>query len=269
MPQIHPTAVIEGDVALAEDVVVGPYCVLTGPVTVGAETTLVGNVYLQGPITLGARNVVYPFTCLGFAPQHLKFDPATHGAGLVIGDGNTFREHVTVHRAFATEPTRIGDANLFMAGSHVGHDCRVANACILTNAVLLGGHVDLADRTIVGGGTVIQQFARVGRGAMISGRCGISLDVPPYALITGVNLWASVNLIGMRRAGIAREDIDDARWVHRVVCRDGHSPKRALEILRERGERPIVAEYVRFLESCRRGYCSGRVKERHEPAMAP
>ena len=119
MPSIHPTAVLEGDVSLADDVAVGPNCVLIGPITIGAGSRLVGNVWLHGPLRMGEGNVVYPFACLGFAPQHAKFDPATAGPGVLIGDGNTIREHVTIHRAFTDEaPTTLGDRNFLMASSH-------------------------------------------------------------------------------------------------------------------------------------------------------
>lgn len=264
MPDVHVSAVLEGDVQLGEDVVVGPWCVIQGPAVIGNGTRLIGNVYLHGPITLGQRNTIYPFACLGFAPQHARFDPETPGQGLVIGDGNTFREHSTVHRAFTEDgPTRIGDNNLFMAGAHAGHDCRIGSDCTLVNDVLLGGHVELRDNVTVGGGTVLHQFCRVGRGAMLSGGMGASNDIPPWFTLTGINVCATVNLIGMRRAGLSSDDIDDVRWAHRTLYRQGLAMKRAIDALRERRERPMIAEILTFIDESTRRICGATPKSRH------
>lgn len=261
MPTVHPTAILDGDVQLDDDVVVGPGCVLTGPARIGRGCRLIGNVWIQGPVEMGAENTAYPFVCLGFAPQHLRFDPSTPGRGLHIGDGNTFREHVTVHRAFTDEaPTTIGDRNYFMTSSHAGHDCRIGSDCVLVSGALLGGHVDLGDAVTVGGGAVIHQFVRIGRCAMLSGSMGLSLDVPPFFMLTGPNICGSVNLIGMRRRGLSREEIDDVRWAFRVIQRSGLSRPSALERLHERAERPLVAECLQFIESSQRGICPARAK---------
>src|SRR5688572_28308164 len=173
MAQVHATAILEGDIQLGDDVIVGPNCVLNGPITIGAGTRLIGNVYLQGPLTMGERNTIYPFVTLGFPPQDLKWDPAVAGAGLVIGSGNTFRESVTIHRATSHEtPTSVGDKNYWMVNSHAGHDCRIGSNCIFANGTLLGGFVRVDDRVTTGGNTMVHQYCRVGRGAMLSGGVG-------------------------------------------------------------------------------------------------
>lgn len=263
MPEIHPSAHLTGDIDLADDVQIGPGCVLDAPtgtaIRIGAGTRLIGSVYLQGPLTMGERNIIYPFGCLGFAPQDFKWDPAQAGAGVVIGDGNTFREHATVHRATSDEhPTRIGNDNFFMTGSHAGHDSTVANNCIFANAAAIGGHVQVDDRANIGGATMIHQFARVGRGAMLSGGVGATMDIPPFFMLTGINVVGSLNIIGMRRSGMTRDAIDDVRWVYRTLYRQNASLKSALQRLRDRAERPIVAEFIEFIESSRRGICTAR-----------
>jgi UDP-N-acetylglucosamine acyltransferase len=261
MAETHSTAIIKGEVDLADDVLIGPHCVLTGPLTIGAGTRLVGNVYLHGPLTIGRGNTIYPFACLGFAPQHAKYDPDEPGHGLVIGDHNRFREHVTIHRAFTEEgPTRIGDRNYFMAGSHAGHDCLIGNDCTLVNGAALGGHCMVEDRVIVGGGTVVHQFCRLGRGAMLSGAMGLGLDLPPWFMLTGHNICGSINLVGLRRSSASREEINDVRWVYRTLYREGLSMKKALEVIRIRADSPMVAEYVRFIEASDRGICPARGK---------
>ncbi|MHC4108803.1 MAG: acyl-ACP--UDP-N-acetylglucosamine O-acyltransferase [Planctomycetota bacterium] len=258
---VHPTAILDGEIDLGDDVAIGPHCVLTGSMTIGPGTRLIGHVYLNGPLEIGSNNVIYPFSCLGYAPQHAKYDPTQPGKGLVIGSGNTIREHVTIHRAFTDEgPTTIGDGNFFMATSHAGHDCRVADNCVFVNNCLLGGHVIVEDGVTVGGGSVVHQFCRLGRGAMLSGAMGASRDIPPFFMLTGTNVCGSVNVVGLRRSGLSRDDIEDVRWVYRTLYREGRSTKSALEALRQRGDRPLVAEYIAFVESSERGICSGKGK---------
>ncbi len=261
MPEIHPTAVIDDEVELAEDSSIGPNCVLSGPISVGPGTRLIGSVYLNGPLTLGRDNIVYPFSSLGFAPQHAKFDPKEPGKGLVIGDENTFREQVTIHRAFEDKgPTTIGDRNYFMATAHAGHDCQIGNDCTFVNASLVAGHVTVQDNVIIGGGCEVHQFVRLGRGAMLSGGMGTGLDIPPWFMLTGYNVCGAVNLVGLRRSGMPRDEIDDARWVYKTLYRDGMSIKSATELIRERADRPIVSEYIKFIEATDRGICTNRGK---------
>ena len=243
---------------------VGPHCVLDasiGRITIGTQTTLSGHAYLTGPLVIGARNRIYPFTTLGFPPQDLKWDPAVPGAGLVIGQGNTFRESVTIHRATSLEtPTRIGDNNYWMVNSHAGHDCTIGSSCIFANGTLLAGFVRIDDRVIFGGNTTIHQFCRVGRGAMLSGSMGLSMDLPPFFMLTGNNIAGSINLVGLRRSGMPSQDIDTVKWVYKTLYRDGVTPKRALETLRERIEHPLVREYIEFIESSKRNICPVRGK---------
>lgn len=256
--QVHSTAILEGDVQLADDVAIGPGCVLTGPITIGAGTRLIGHVYGTGPLTMGPRNVVYPFTCLGFAPQHARFDPATPGRGLVIGEGNTFREHVTIHRAFTDEgPTRIGDRNYFMATSHAGHDVQIGSDCTFVNGALIGGHVTIEDRVLMGGAAAVHQFCRIGRGAMIGATHATSASVLPWFTLTGSNICGAVNLIGLRRNGFTAEQIEEVRWVFRTVYREGLSLQNAVERLKQRAESSVVAEYLRFIEASDRPICKG------------
>ena len=259
MPAIHPTAILDCRCDVAEDVTIGPHCVLTGAIIIGSGSRLLGNVYLQGPLTIGKNNAIYPFTCLGFAPQHAKYDAEEPGCGLVIGDNNTFREHVTIHRAFTDAgPTRIGSHNYFMVNSHVGHDCAVGDHNTFVNNSALAGHCVMEDHVIIGGGTAVHQFCRIGRGAMLTGGTGVTQDIPPWFMLTGLNIWSTVNLIGLRRNGMSREQIEEVRWVHRIICREGHTVKTALELLKERSESPIVSEYIEFIESSERGICRAR-----------
>ncbi len=261
MPRVHPTAVVEGEVRLADDVEVGPFCVLRGPVTLGAGTRLLSQVHLQGPLEIGAGNLLYPSVCLGFAPQSVGIDPAKPGRGLVVGDRNVFREGTTIHRAMTDRgPTRVGSDGFFMANAHVGHDAWVGNHVILANGALIGGHVRVEDRVFVGGNAAVHQFCRIGRGAMLSGAMAMSLDLPPFFMLTGINTAGSINLVGMRRSGMPRSDIDDVRWAYRAMYGGEHrkTPRQMRAALGERADRPRVAEILAFLEASERGILSNR-----------
>ncbi len=269
MPHVHPTAVISGDVQLADDVVVGPHCVLAGKIRIGPGTTLVSNVHLNGPLWMGARNVCYPGVCLGFAPQDLKFDPAKEGAGLVIGEGNTFREHVTISRATRDDvPTTIGDRNYWMTQSHAGHDTRIGNDCVFANTVCFGGHARCADRVVIGGQTAIHQFVRIGRNTMLSGGSGLSADMPPFFMLLEINSVVALNTIGLRRAGFPRETIDHLRWAFRALYRRGSSVKRNVDLLREREHIPEVKEIIDFITSSKRPIADRLGRSRHRALQA-
>jgi len=257
--QAHPSAILEGDVELAPGVEVGPGCVIRGRVRIGAGTKLLGQVWLQGPLTLGARNTIYPFSALGFAPQHLDWDPDRDGAGLQIGDDNVIRESVTFSRAASDEaPTRIGSGTYWMANSHAGHDCQVGDRCVIANGVLLGGSVQVGEDVVIGGNVSVHQHTRLGRGALLSGSFGLNKDLPPFFMLTGTNICGSMNITGMRRAGMPHDQIDDVRWVFKTLYRKGLPLKRALEELQARADRPRVAEYLDFLAGMKRGLCPTR-----------
>jgi len=262
MQPVHATAVIEGRVDLPDDVTIGPGCVIDGSlgrVTIGPGTRLIANVYLCGPLSLGAANTLYPGASLGFCPQSLNHDPSRPGCGLVVGDHNTFREGVTIHRAMGDDgPTTVGHHNYFMANSHAGHDTRISDHCTFANGMLLGGHVTINERVTIGGNTSVHQFCRIGRGAMLSGCVGTTYDLPAFFMLTGLNITGGVNVVGMRRQGMSTEEIEEVRWVYKTLYRRKLPPRLALQALKEREERPLVAEYIAFLESSKRGLCPCR-----------
>jgi len=264
MGEIHPTAILDGTIECADDARIGPHCVIRGDVTIGSRTQLCGNVYIEGPMSIGSDNRVYPFVCLGFAPQHRAHDHESPGRGVVIGDGNTIREGVTVHRAFADErPTTVGSRNYIMANAHIGHDAVVADDCTLTHGSMLGGHTLVEDRVIIGGGGAVHQFCRIGTGAMVAGIISITQDLLPWFTATETNYCGSLNLVGMRRSGLAKDVIDDARWAFRIICRSGLTTPQIIERLRERAGHAIIDEYVRWIETSDRGYCAGRGRTSH------
>ena len=260
MPQldtIHPTAVIDGDVQMDDDVVIGPHCIITGPVRIKSGTRLMGQNWVHGHCEIGHDNVLYPGARIGGPPQDLGFDPQQPEPGIVIGNENTFREGFTAHRGKTDQPTRIGSNNFFMSNTHVGHDCQVHDHCILASGAVLGGHVVVEDRVIIGGNTAVAQFVHIGMGAFLTGGYATSQGVPPWFMLTCTNTCGSLNLIGMRRNGMDKDAIARRKWVYKTLYRSGHSLKTARETLEAQGEDPIVREYLDFLDASDKAICHG------------
>lgn len=252
---VHPTAVVSAAALIGDGVRVGPYAVIDGPVTIGPDCVLGPHVHLVGPLVLGRGNFVGTGTVIGTDPQHLGYQGQP--ARTEIGDFNTFREHVTVHRGSHVAGygvTLIGDRNYFMAHSHVGHDSRVASNCVLANAALMGGHCELQDRVFMAGSSALHQFVRMGRLSLLTGLEGVSKDVVPFLTVKDRYTVLGVNSIGMRRAGIPTADILVVRQAFRVLYRSDLMLKQAVDrIAAELGEHPLVAEMVAFVRSSRRG----------------
>lgn len=251
--QIHPTAIVSPEAQIGEGVRVGPYTVIEGAVTIGPECEIGPQVHLVGPLTMGRGNKVGTGTVIGTDPQHLGYKGQP--TSTEIGDLNTFREHVTVHRGSHVDlVTRIGDRNYFMAASHVGHDCRVGNDCVLANAALLGGHCQLQDRVFISGSAALHQFVRMGRLSFLTGLEGLSKDVVPFVMVRNRFALAGVNVVGMRRAGMSSSDIQAARRAFRILFRSELLLRAAIEHLeRELGTQPVVAEMLRFIRETKRG----------------
>lgn len=260
---IHPTAIIGPEAELAADVQVGPFAIIEGPVQVGPGCIIEAHACLNGPLAMGRENLVGFGAVLGKCPQSRAY----HGeaTGLRIGDGNTFREYVTVHRGTTDGggETRIGDGNLLMIGAHLGHDCQVGDGCTLVNGALVAGHVQLADGVILSGHAAVQQRVRFGRLAMLSGLGSTSKDVPPFVLQQGYNCVSGLNLIGLRRAGFASDTIDALRQAFRILYKEGRTQSAALgRIEADLGEYPEVIEFVDFIRGSSLGINPARDSSR-------
>jgi UDP-N-acetylglucosamine acyltransferase len=190
---------------------------------------------------------------LGEAPQHVKYNGEE--TRLEIGDDNIFREHVTVHRGTTyTGVTRVGNRNFLMCNTHVAHDCRIGDGCILANGALIAGHCVLEDNVYLSGNAAVHQFVRMGRLSLLSGVSATSKDVPPFVIQQGHNGTASVNTVGMRRAGIPAARIDAVRRAFHVLYREGLMLTAALAVVeRDLGTVPEVAEMVAFIRASARG----------------
>ncbi len=258
-PTIHPTAVIGPDADLAPDVEVGPYAVIEGPVRVGEGCVIEGHSCLSGPLTMGRKNLVSHGAVLGKSPQSKG-----HGGEstrLVIGDQNIFREHVTVHRGTVEGggETRVGDRNYFMVGSHLGHDCCIGDGCTLVNGSLAGGHVQLGDGCILSGHAAVHQRVRIGRLAMIGGLGSTTKDIPPFILMQGYNCVSGLNIVGLRRAGIAAATIHALRDAFRILYKEGRTQTAALErIDADLGGVPEIREFTTFVRESIQGIAPAR-----------
>jgi UDP-N-acetylglucosamine acyltransferase len=252
--RIHPTAVIDPEAILAGDVRVGPYAIIEGPVEIGPGCVIEAHACLAGPLTMGHDNFVGHGAVLGKSPQHRGYrgEPTS----LWIGNGNVFREFVTVHRG--TEQgkgtTRIGDRNMFMIGSHLGHDVRVGDGCTVVNNALVAGHVQLDDGCILSGHSAVQQRVRIGRLAMLGGMGATSKDIPPFVLQQGFNCVTGLNIVGLRRAGCTPETIEALRQTFRIFYREGRPHSAALDqIEAEFGGIAEVGEFVSFIRESKIG----------------
>lgn len=256
---IHPTACVGPECELGEGVEIGPHCVLTGKVKLGAGVRLLGHVYLSGPCTIGEGTIVYPFVCIGYPGQDVKFKPGDPTAGVVIGKNGILREHVTIHAATNTEtPTTVGDRVFMMVNTHFGHDCQIGNGVVMVNNSAVGGHGKLFDNCTIGGGSLVHQFTRVGRFAFLSGGIAVSADIPPFCIAGDRNRLAGVNVVGLRRSGVPRDHITALRTAFREFLRVSVPRDETLRTLRERGVNcPPLLELADFIESSKRSVCIG------------
>jgi len=252
---IHPTALIDPEARLAEDVVVGPYCVVGPRVRVGPGCRLDSHVVLQGDTEVGAHCRFSPFASIGGPPQDLKF--RGESTRLRIGSRNVFREGVTVHvgTAGGGSETRIGDGNYFMAQAHIAHDCRVGNEALFANAATLAGHVIVEDGATIGAFSGVHQFCRIGRQAFIGGYSVVTQDALPFVLTVGNRATShGINVIGLERRGVPADTIRDLRRAYRTLFRAKLRRDVALAAVEASwGGVAEVAELIAFVRDSRRG----------------
>lgn len=257
MTKVHPSSFVDERAQLGSNVEIGPLCVITGDVVLGDDVKLLSHVSIQGKARIGAGTLCYPGACLGFEPQDKKITPGTETAGIVIGESCVFREGATVHAASNTDkPTQVGDRCYFMVNAHAGHDTTVGNDVILVNGTALGGHAVVEDRANLSGSTMVHQFGRVGRCAMTSGCTALSNDLPPFFMAVERNLVVGLNLVGMRRSGMSREDIAAVKSVYSEVFRKNPPQSELREILAERAKQSqAVAVIAQFVKDSNRPLC--------------
>lgn len=264
MATIHPTALVDPKAELASDVEVGPFCVVGPHVTIDAGSVLKSHVVVDHRTVIGKGNTFFPFASVGAVPQDLKFEG--EASQLIIGDNNTFRESVTLNIGTKHDKmeTRIGSDCLFMAYSHVAHDCIIGNRVILGNSVALAGHVKIDDSAILSGLAAVHQFCRVGRFAYAGGGSMVTHDVLPFCVAQGDRArLVTVNVVGLRRAGFSREDQHAIRGAFKELFHGGETRAAALEkVEQELAPRSaLVSEMCEFVRSSQRGIAPHRATD--------
>jgi UDP-N-acetylglucosamine acyltransferase len=248
---IHPTAVVDPKAKIGKDVEIGPFCLVGPDCILGDRVQLKSHIVVTGLTSIGADTVVFPFAVIGHQTQDKKY--RGEKTKLVIGERNMIREHVTMHPAtFAGEDeTRIGNNCLFMVGSHVAHDCLVEDNVILANNATLGGHVVVEEFAIIGGLAAIQQFVRIGKHAIVGGMSGVELDVIPYGSVKGDRARLNgLNLVGLKRRGFGRHDIQNLRSAYRLLFADEGTMQERLDDVTEMfSSIEAVADIVKFIKA--------------------
>jgi len=221
--RIHPTALVADGAALATDVRVGPYAVIEDSVVVGEGSVIGPHAVIHSHARIGARNRIHAHAVIADTPQDYSFcgDPTE----VEIGDDNIIREGVTIHRSTEVEtPTRIGNDCFLMAYSHIAHGCQIADRVILTNNVMLAGYVEVGAGAIIGGGTAVHQFCRIGPSSMVAGMAGILKDILPFSMAKGAPaLHYRLNSVGLKRAGVGGPRYRALEAAFRAL-RDGARP---------------------------------------------
>ena len=253
---IHSQAIIDPSAKIADDVSIGPFTVIGADVEIGSGTTVASHVVINGPTKIGKDNRIFQFASVGEKPQDLKFndDPTE----LIVGDRNTIREYVTLHRGTpgGGNVTRIGNDNLFMASSHVAHDCIIGDHIILAYATALAGHVIVEDHVILGGYTTVHQFTRIGAHAFTGFSTAIDRDVLPFFTVAGNRARAiGINKEGLKRRGFSSETIRALQDAFKLLIKSSCSHKVALEKVEElAGQDENVRKMLDFLEASERGW---------------
>jgi UDP-N-acetylglucosamine acyltransferase len=251
MALIHASSVVEDGAVLGHDVRIGPFCHVGPKVSLGDGVELLSHAVVAGHTEIGARTRIFPFASIGHQPQDLKFkgEPST----LTIGADCILREGVTINPGTkgGGAKTVIGDNCAFLANSHVGHDSTLGNGVILSNNVMIAGHVSVGDQAIFGGGSAVIQFARVGAHAFVGGLSGLENDLIPYGMATGNRAALSgLNLVGLKRRGVSREDIHELRAAYRLLfAAEGRLKERLADVASQFGHLAYVTEILDFIQA--------------------
>ncbi|MCG6857366.1 MAG: acyl-ACP--UDP-N-acetylglucosamine O-acyltransferase [Salaquimonas sp.] len=246
---IHPTAIIEDGAKLGSGVSIGPFCHVGPDVALGDHVELKSHAVVTGNTSIGARTRIFPFAAIGHEPQDLKYQGEDNT--LTIGTDCIIREGVTMNPGTAGDrsETVVGNHCVFLANSHVAHDCIVGDHVIFSNGVLLAGHVTIGDYVIIGGGAAVIQFARIGAHAFVGGLSGLENDLIPYGMALGNRAHLSgLNIVGMQRRGFSREDIHTVRRAYRALFADeGSLRERVEDVAAEFDQHQAVHEILDFI----------------------
>ena len=247
---IHKSSIISKETKLGSNVKIGPYCMLGPNVQVGNNVKIYSHVNLDGYTIIGSDTQIFPFASIGTVPQDLKYKGEK--SKLLIGSNNIIREYVTMNPGTKGGGliTKIGNNCLFMIGSHVAHDCFIGNNVIMANNATLAGHVCIDDFAILGGLSAVHQFVRIGKHAMVGGMSGVENDVIPYGSVMGDRAFLSgLNIVGLKRRGFSRNEIQDLRTVFRLIFSiEGTINERLKDAGKMYKKNKVVMEIVNFIK---------------------
>ncbi len=255
---IHKTVIVDVGAHIADDVEIGPYTVIGAGVEVGSGTVIGPHIVIMGPCKIGRDNRIYQFASIGEAPQDKKYQGEP--TSLEIGDRNVIREYVTLNRGtdYGNGKTVIGNDNLFMAYSHVAHDCVVGDQCVFANAASLSGHVEVGDYATLGGFTSVHQFTQIGARAFCGLGSVVTRDIPPFSIAAGNRARViGINKEGLKRNGFAPDMIQALHKSFRKLLKSRGSEQDAFEHLKPLCDKyPEVEEFVSFVKNSKRGIAS-------------
>ncbi|MFZ1038214.1 MAG: acyl-ACP--UDP-N-acetylglucosamine O-acyltransferase [Smithella sp.] len=255
--KIHPTAIIASDAHLEEGVEIGPYSIIGSDVKIGKNTVIGPHTVIDDYTHIGEGNHIFQFCSIGAPPQDLKF--GGQKTRVVIGNFNTIREFVTIHRATTADigVTIIGDHNLLMAYTHVAHNCKLDNNIIMSNAATLAGHIHIEDYAIISGLTGVHQFCRIGEHCMIGGASAVVKDIPPYVIAQGNHAKLfGLNLIGLKRRNFSEKTIKAISEAYRIIFRSKLLLEDAIKKAEAEVENlPEVNHFIKFIKESERGVC--------------
>ena len=257
---IHATAVVAPTAIIGADTVIGPYSVIGEGVRIGSGNRIGSHVVIEGHTIIGDGNTIYQFASIGAAPQDLKYQG--EDTILSIGDRNIIREYVTLQPGTAggRGQTVIGNGNLFMACSHVAHDCLIGNEIRMGNSTGLGGHIEVGDGAILSALVGVHQFVRIGKQAFVAGGAIVTQDVPPFCLVQGDRAHlVGLNLIGLQRGGMSEEEIASLKRTYRILfLGDGLLEQRLATAAAQSPDFQSVSELAGFVANSERGIVSTR-----------
>jgi len=251
---IHPTAIVDPSAKIAESAEIGPYAIIGADVEIGARTIVGPHVVIKGPTLIGQDNEIHQFASIGDIPQDLNFDKSAN-TKLIIGDRNSIREYVSIHRAIEKEDhiTQIGDDNMLMAHVHIGHNCILGNKIVIVNSTNLAGHVHVGDWAIISGFSGIHQFCRIGAHCMLGIQSKVTQDIPPYVMYAESSP-KTINAVGLQRRGFEKTDILKIRRAFKTIYRKGLTQDEMLAELQVMAEESdSVKIMLEFIKSSPRG----------------
>ncbi|MEM9284095.1 MAG: acyl-ACP--UDP-N-acetylglucosamine O-acyltransferase [Verrucomicrobiota bacterium] len=253
---IHPSALVSEKATIGSNPRIGAFAVIEDHVKLGDDCQIDAAAQIRNGSEIGNQCHIGSGAIIGADPHFIGFDPTT-SSGVVLGEKNEIREYVTIHRSIENEGvTILGNENYLMSGAHVGHDCTLGNSNTLANNVLLGGHVEMGNHCFFGGGAVVHQFVRLGDYIMAQGLSGVSLDIPHYLIISGINTIGGINAVGLKRAGLGPESRREIKEAFRRIYRGSETLAEVLDAVEKAEHSPEVNTFYDFFrQKSKKGVC--------------